>query len=119
MIHGATLALMLVHRVFRKYSTTPQASLVRLMDIIYLLDRHPGSAEEAGDLLQAAGLTTAGWITATWLYTLTGDSNAKALADVGRPGKLKQKYLYNWLSTNRATRLLDKPLWIHLAAYRT
>ena len=103
MIHGATLALMLVHRVFRKYSTTPQASLVRLMDIIYLLDRHPGSAEEAGDLLQAAGLTTAGWITATWLYTLTGDSNAKALADVGRPGKLKQKYLYNWLSTNRAT----------------
>ena len=89
------------------------------MDIIYLLDRHPGSAEEAGDLLQAAGLTTAGWFTATWLHTLTGDSNAKALADVHKPGKLKQKYLYNWLSTNRATRLLDKPLWIHLAACRT
>jgi hypothetical protein len=112
--HGGTLFLMLVHPVFRKYTTGPRSSLVRLMDIIYLLDSHPGSAKEAGDLLQTAGLTTAGWITATWLHTLTGNSNAKALADALKPGKLKQKYLYNWLITNRSTRLFDKPLWIHL-----
>jgi hypothetical protein len=114
MSHGATLFLMLVHPVFRKYSTTPHASLVRLMDIAYLLDQHPESTDEARHLLQISGLTTAGWITTTWLHMLTGNSKARALADTLRPGKLKQKYLYNWLTTNRTTRLLDKPLWIQL-----
>ncbi|MEP0202515.1 MAG: nucleotidyltransferase family protein [Halioglobus sp.] len=114
MSHGGALFLMLVHPVFRKYTNGPLSSLVRLMDIIYLLDRHPESADEARELLQAAGLNTAGWITTTWLHTLTRNSNARALADELRPGKLKQKYFNNWLTANRSNRLFDKPLWIHL-----
>ena len=114
MSHGATLFLMLVHPVFRKYSTTPYASLVRLVDLAKLLQQHPEATNEARELLQTAGMTTAGWITATWLYMLTQNPRAKSLADTLRPGKLKQKYLHSWLATNRSTRLLDHATLIQL-----
>jgi hypothetical protein len=114
MSHGATLFLMLVHPVFRKYSTTPHASLVRLVDLAQLLHRHPESADEAVPLLHMAGLATAGWITLTWLHLLTGDRQAKSLGARLKPGNLRRRYLHNWLATNRSTKLLQRPLWIHL-----
>jgi hypothetical protein len=114
MSHGATLFLMLVHPVFRKYSTTPHASLVRLVDLAQLLHRHPECVDEAVSMLQTAGLATAGWITLTWLHLLTGDRQAKSLGARLKPGNLRRKYLHNWLATNRSTKLLQRPLWIHL-----
>ncbi|MEH6518310.1 MAG: nucleotidyltransferase family protein [Halioglobus sp.] len=114
MSHGATLFLMLVHPVFRKYSTTPHASLVRLVDLAQLLHRHPESVDETVPLLHMAGLATAGWITLTWLHLLTGDRQAKSLGARLKPGNLRRKYLHNWLATNRSTKLLQRPLWIHL-----
>jgi hypothetical protein len=112
--HGETLFLMLVHPVFTRYSTTPHARLVRLVDLAQLLHRHPGSAERAVPLLRAAGLATAGWITSTWLGLLSPGSAAGALADSLAPGRLRRSYLRQWLSSNLSTRLLDKPLLIQL-----
>ena len=112
--HGATLFLMLVHPVFTKYTTTPHASLVRLVDLAQLLHRHPESTENAVPLLHKAGLTTAGWITITWLNLLNDSPQAKSLAKKIAPGRIRRKYLHTWLTKNLSTRLLSKPLLIQL-----
>ncbi len=112
--HGETLFLMLVHPVFTKYSTTPYARLVRLVDLAQLLHRHPGSVERAVPLLRAAGLATAGWITSTWLELLAPGSGAGVLAGSLAPGRLRRSYLRHWLTHNLSTRLLGKPLLIQL-----
>ncbi len=112
--HGETLFLMLVHPVFTKYSTTPYARLVRLVDLAQLLHRHPGSVESAVPLMHAAGLATAGWITSTWLDLLAPGSGAGALAAKIEPGRLRRSYLRRWLANNLSTRLLGSPLLIQL-----
>ena len=111
---AATLFLMLVHPVFRKYTTTPQAALVRLIDMALLLDQHPDCTERTIQLLTTAGLKTAGWITATWLNMLTGNKSSAELSEALQPGRLRRRYLQNWLQSNRSSNLLDKPLWIQL-----
>jgi hypothetical protein len=113
--HGATLFLMLVHPVFTKYTTTPYASLVRLVDLAQLLHRHPESAEDAVPILHKAGLATAGWITLTWLDLLTDSPQARSLAEKIEPGRVRRKYLHQWLANNLSTRLLRNPLLIQLA----
>ncbi len=112
--HGASLFLMLVHPVFTKYSTTPYASLVRLVDLAQLLHRHPDSVDDALPLLHTAGLSTAGWITMTWLDLLTDSPRVRALAEKIAPGRLRRKYLHTWLANNLSTRLLGSPGLIQL-----
>jgi len=112
--HAGTLFLMLVHPVFCKYSTTPHATLVRLVDLARLLDAHPEAATGSQSMLQKAGLTTAGWITARWLYLLTGSSSAEALARKLQPGPLHRRWLEHWLTTDASTRLLPRPWLIQL-----
>jgi len=112
--HGETLFLMLAHPVFTKYSTTPHARLVRLVDLSQLLHRYPGGVEGAVPLLRAAGLATAGWITSTWLDLLSPGTGAGALAHSLAPGRLRRSYLRQWLTHNLSTRMLGKPLLIQL-----
>ena len=96
--HAATLFLMLVHPVFRKYSTTPYATLVRLVDLMQLLARHPGAAPGAEQLLEMSGLNTAGWITAQWLRLLVGRTASAGLDFTHPPGKLRRRWLQRWLA---------------------
>lgn len=112
--HGETLFLMLAHPVFTKYSTTPHARLMRLVDLAQLLHRYPGSVDDAVPLLRAAGLATAGWITSTWLELLSPGSGAGPLAHSLAPGRLRRSYLRQWLTHNLSSRLLGKPLLIQL-----
>ena len=101
--HGATLYLMLVHPVFRKYSTSPRASLVRLIDLIQLLKIQPGSQAKAKELLHRSGLETAGWTTLAWLEHLTGH-HASMMSTIA-PGRLRRRYLHHWLHNDYASRL--------------
>ena len=114
MDHAATLFLMLVHPVFRKYTTTPHATLVRLVDLARLLEAKPQAAEQTEQLLDRTGLRTAGWITAQWLQLLTGSAAAGELATALRPGKLRQWWLQSWLNKDRSSQLLDRPWAIQL-----
>lgn len=114
MNHSANLFMMLVHPVFTKYSTTPHASLCRLVDMALLLDKNLADPTETIQLLNTAGLTTAGWITAYWFTMLTGSELCAELADKLKPGRMRQRYLKNWLHSNRSSKLLDKPLRIQL-----
>lgn len=109
-----TLFMMLAHPVFAKYTTTPHATLVRLVDLALLLARQPEAAPEAERLLKMAGLRTAGWITAQWLHLLTGSAALAALAAALRPGALRQLWLQSWLANDRSSQLLEKPQAIQL-----
>lgn len=112
--HSANLYLMLTHSVFTKYSTTPHAKLVRLMDLITLIERHPKSVDDTIVLMQQTGTATAGWITATWLGLLSECVASRSIANRLRPGKIKQKYLQAWLNRNLSTKLLNKPTLVQL-----
>jgi hypothetical protein len=114
MDHAATLFLMLVHPVFRKYTTTPHASLVRLIDLARLLEAQPQAAVQTQLLLDTAGLKTAGWITAQWLQLLTGSAAAAALENALRPGTLRRWWLQSWLAKDRSSHLLEQPWAIQL-----
>jgi hypothetical protein len=67
----ASLFLALVHPLFTKYLSAPQASLVRAVDLARLLSAKDYSMQDVVNLLRDTGLCTAGWITLTWLNILT------------------------------------------------
>jgi hypothetical protein len=112
---AGALFMMLAHPVFAKYTTTPHATLVRLVDLALLLDVQPEAASEAEALLDMAGLKTAGWITAQWLHLLTGNRGAIKLATALSPGPVRQWWLHSWLNKNRSSQLNSWPWAIQLA----
>jgi hypothetical protein len=110
----ATLFMMLVHPVFTKYTTTPQAALVRLLDLVYMLEKEELHWQQVISWLEQAGVKTCGWITLSWLEMLTGYEVGNAVMDSLKPGKLRQRYLHQWLASDRSTRLLSNPLLVQL-----
>ena len=112
MSHEATVFMMLVHPVFTKYTTTPHATLVRLLDLVYLLDKEEVNWQLLVSWLEQAGLKTCGWITLTWLAMLTAVTPAADVMQTLQPGALRSRYLTHWLKNNLATRWLEKPLLV-------
>jgi Uncharacterised nucleotidyltransferase len=112
--HIGTLFIILVHPVFRKYANGPSAKLVRLIDLLLLLHRHPSTTSEVLYLLHESGLNTAGWITCTWLNLLTGSKAAQELATQLAPAKVRQSYLSHWIRSDLSTRLFSKTILVQL-----
>ena len=108
------LFVMLVHPVFTKYSTAPQAALVRMVDLINLLARGGINWDQLTALLDKAGLRTAAWITLRWLRLLTDTPLADDALGILQPGKLRRKYLDYWIGGNLATRWQAKPIYVQL-----
>jgi hypothetical protein len=108
----ATLFIMLVHPVFTKYSTTPQASLVRMADLDRWLQVQETNWKTVYQYLDQAGLKTAAWITANWLAILTGTTLPASFVKSITPSPLKARYLRHWLTKNLATRLIDHPFLV-------
>ena len=105
----ATLFIMLVHPVFTKYSTTPQASLIRMIDLVRWTRSRRIDWDKVASYLERGGVKTAGWITATWLTMLTGISLPESFTNRIKPGKTRAWYLRKWLKNNLPTRLLNYP----------
>lgn len=110
----ATLFVMLVHPVFVSYGTTPQAALMRMVDMAKLLAKNDVNWKEVIQLLEEAGLKTAAWISLTRFEQLTGVPQAAHIMSALRPGALRQKYLYYWLQKNLSSKFLNKPICVQL-----
>lgn len=110
----ATLFLMLVHPVITKYCTTPYSSVIRLLDIALWIERQQPEWMKVAELLERAGLKTAGWIMLEWLRLLTGRVAPEGFMQTIRPGRLRQRYLRRWIARNYSTRFLSCPLLIQL-----
>ncbi len=110
----ATLFVMLVHPVFAKYGTAPQARLMRLIDLKLLLEQTDIEWQEVLQLLATAGLKTAAWLTLKWLDKFTNAKPPQNIIAQLQPGVLKQKYLMYWLNKNLATYLLPYPSLIQI-----
>ena len=105
----ASLFIMLVHPVFTKYSTTPQASLLQLADLRNWIGMQKTNWNKLHDYLERGGVKTAAWITATYLNMLTGTTLPQSFTDRIKPGAARAWYLRTWLKNNLSTRLLNHP----------
>lgn len=111
---AATLFLMLVHPVFTKYVTTPQAMLVRVLDLFWWLHLYPPEWDELDDWLDRAGLYTAAWVSLEWARRF-GDLPVPA--DFQRriaPGPRRRRYLHYWIDHNLPGRLLGRQWMVQL-----
>lgn len=109
----ATLFIMLVHPVFTKYTTAPQASLLHLLDLRNWIQQQKIVWEKIYEYLDQGGVKTAAWITATYLKMITGESLLpEAFLDKIKPSLVKAGYLRFWLKKNLSTSLLNHPLFI-------
>jgi hypothetical protein len=108
----AMLFVMLVHPVFTKYSTTPQAALVRLVDLVRWVQSQRIDWDAVAVLLEQAGVKTAAWITAAWLAMRTGIALPQSFIARIKPGRARAWYLRQWLKQDLPTRLLNHPVLI-------
>ena len=110
----ATLFMLLVHPVFTKYSTTPQSTLLHLLDLLYWIRTQKTDWDKLHDYLERGGVKTAAWITATYLEMLTGTALPHSFTGRIKPGPARAWYLRQWLARNLSTRLLDHPVFVQL-----
>ncbi len=111
----ASLFLMLVHPVITKYATAPQASLIRVLDLAYWLEKKETNWEKTHDWMEIAGLKTAGWIMLEWLRVLTGITPPPTINDKLRPGNTRTRYLHWWMQRNASMDSQRRPTTLQAA----
>ena len=110
----ANLFLMLVHPVITKYLTTPHASLVRVLDLFWWLERMPVDWDALLDWLERAGLRTAAWLSLEWAGRFGELSVPEDFRRRIAPGRLRQRYLRYWIDHDLPTRLLRRQWLVRL-----
>jgi hypothetical protein len=108
----AELFIMLVHPVFTKYTTAPQASIIRLVDLARWIDKHDIDWEKVYNWLEKGGVKTPAWLTKQWLEMITGKTLPESFVQKIEPSGLKKSYLQNWLNKNYSTKFLNKPFLV-------
>lgn len=111
---NATLFLMLVHPVITKYLTTPHASLVRVLDLFWWVEKVPVDWDLVLDWLDRAGLRTAAWLSLEWAGRFGELPVPDAFRRQVAPGPGRQRYLRYWIDHNLPTRLLQRPWAVQL-----
>ncbi len=114
MSDASTLFILLVHPVFAKYTTTPQAALMRLVDLALVLRKPETDWTAVFQLLEITGLKTAAWTTLKWFEQLSGEMAPQGFSQRLQPGVIRRNYLGYWLDRNLASRLLERPLFVQL-----
>ncbi len=109
-----TVFIMLVHPVFTKYSTTSMASLVRFVDLLQWVEKQPIDWKNLLNMLSRYGVCTAAWITARYLYEITGKSLPDDFMLKIRPSFLKRIYLNIWIRYDLASKLMLYPFLIQI-----
>ncbi len=111
----ATLFIMLVHPVITKYLNSPNASLMRMVDLAYWIEQRQPDWDKVYSLLEQAGLCTAAWTMLEWLKTVTTINPPQSFIEKTAPGPLKTRYLRNWIRKDYSTRFFNNPMIIKTA----
>lgn len=109
------LVLLLTHPVFTKYATTPQARVVRAVDLAWWLAHRPPNWPRVIVELERIGLTVAAWVTLTWLACVTGSAAPHAIRAALAPGAGRQRWLGAWVRRDLASRFSAAPLLTQVA----
>ncbi len=110
-----TLFLMLVHPVFTKYATTPQSTLIRVVDLAHWIKLRQPDWEGVYSWLQRAGTRVAAWIMLEWLHQLTQIDPPHYLLRRVRPSGMQLSYLRYWITQDLPSRFIDYPFFIKTA----
>jgi hypothetical protein len=105
------LLILLTHPVFTKYSTTPQSSLVRLIDLKVWIKTQEIDWNRLLTLLQDTGLQTAAWITIKHLSNLTECRVPPSFLEAISPKDFKRFLLNQWLDLNLSSKFADYPIF--------
>jgi len=108
----AELFIMLVHPVFTKYATAPQASIIRLIDLARWIESPEIKWDIIYEWLEKGGVKTPAWLTAQWLQIISGKTLPDSFVKQIEPSALKKRYLLNWINKNYSTKFLKKPLLV-------
>jgi len=110
----AILFIMLIHPVFTKYVTTPQAYLIRLVDFKLWIETQKIDWEIIQEWIKKGGMQTAAWISASWLRIMTETTLPSTFINNIRLSKTKDVYFEKWLCRDLSTRLKKYPFAIHV-----
>jgi hypothetical protein len=105
----ANLFIMLVHPVFTKYATSPNASLMRVVDLVNWIEQRELDWNTVLFWLDQAGLRTAAWLMLEWMHSVTDIDLPQPITSQLQPGRLQTKYLQHWIDNNLATRYMKHP----------
>ena len=111
----ATLFVLLTHPAINKYVCSPDAKLIKLVDL-HLWMKHPDiNHDELFLLINKAGLKAAAWSTLFLLRLLTQEQRYPKLFDKLQPGYLHRGYLMFWISRDLPTRFYKHRLLMRTA----
>lgn len=108
--NDTALLVLLTHPVFTEYSTGPQSSIVKLVDLQRWITRNKIDWQRLLSLLENTGLKTAAWITATLLADLTGCRLPDFVYKAIRPTNPKRFLLQIWLDLNLSSKFVNYPV---------
>jgi hypothetical protein len=98
------LFVLLVQPAINKYVCSPEATLVKYLDLHLSLKSADFDPLELAHLLSTAGLKTAAWSTLFMLELLTHRQQAPELSQSLAPGRIQRNYIQHWVSQDLATR---------------
>lgn len=114
MSNEAAAFVMLVHPVFAKYGTAPQAALMRQVDLHRILALETIHWPTVIRYLESCGLKTAAWITLHWHSLITDTFPVPEVMQALAPGPARRAYLRYWVNNNLSSRMMNTPIAIQL-----
>ena len=103
----ATMFVLLTHPAINKYVCSPDAALIKLIDLCLWMRRPDIDQDELPSLINRAGLRTAAWSTLLLVKLMTNDQRYQALYEQLQPGYLQGSYIKYWVSRDLPTRYYD------------
>ena len=100
----ATMFVLLTHPAINKYVCSPDAALIKLIDLCLWMKRPDIDQDELLSLINRAGLRTAAWSTLLLVKLMTNDQRYQALYEQLQPGYLQSRYIKSWISRDLPTR---------------
>jgi hypothetical protein len=103
----ATLFVLLTHPAINKYVCSPDATLIKMIDLCLWLKNPDIDQDKLLSLINLAGMRTAAWSTLFLINLLAKDRRYPSVFDKLKPGHLQRKYVQFWVTKDLPTRFYN------------